>query len=117
MILPLIMAGASLLLPLADTPRRAALLFGLAGLGCSAFYPLTVALASRRFPGHVAWVSAMAYAALVTGIGAGSFFTGMLRVRLSFVTIYRWSALCPLLALLLAVPALATRARPAAARE
>jgi len=116
-ILPLIMAGASLLLPLADTPRRAALLFGLAGLGCSAFYPLTVGLASRRFPAHVAWVAAMAYASLVTGIGAGSFFTGMLRVRLSFATIYRWSALFPLLALLLAVPALATRARPAGARE
>lgn len=117
LILPLIMAAASLLLPLADTPRRAALLFGLAGLGCSAFYPLTVGLASRRFPGHVAWVSAMAYAALVSGIGAGSFFTGMLRVRLSFVTIYRWSALCPLLALLLAFPALASPARPTNPRE
>jgi len=116
-ILPLIMATASLLLPLADSPRRAAFLFGLAGLGCSAFYPLTVALASRRFPGHVAWVSAMAYAALVTGIGAGSFFTGMLRVRLSFTTIYPWSALCPLLALLLAIPALATPALPVNARE
>lgn len=116
-ILPVVMAGASLLLPLADTPRRAALLFGLAGLGCSAFYPLTVGLASRRFPAHVAWVGAMAYAALVSGIGAGSFLTGMLRVRLSFVTIYRWSALCPLLALLLAVPALASPARRANARE
>jgi predicted MFS family arabinose efflux permease len=115
--LPLLMAAASLLLPLADSPRRAALLFGLAGLGCSAFYPLTVGLASRRFPGHVAWVSAMAYAALVSGIGAGSFLTGMLRVRLPFETIYRWSALCPLVALLLAVPALASRARSANARE
>jgi hypothetical protein len=117
MILPLVMAGASLLLPLADTPRRAVLLFGLAGLGCSAFYPLTVGLASRRFPAHVAWVSAMAYAALVSGIGAGSFLTGVLRVRLSFAAIYRWSALCPLLVLLLAVPALAWPARPANARE
>lgn len=119
LVLPLIMALASLLLPLADTPRRAALLFGLAGLGCSAFYPLTVALGSRRFPGHVAWVSAMSYAALVSGIGAGSFLTGMLRLRLPFVTIYRWSALCPLLALLVAVPALAlaSPARPTNARE
>lgn len=105
-VLPLLMAGASLLLPGADTPARAVFLFALAGLGCSAFYPLTVALASRRFPGHVAWVSSMIFAALATGIGAGSFVTGALRARLPLSALYRLEALAPLLALALALPAL-----------
>ncbi len=114
-VLPLLMAGASLLLPEADTPARGILFFALAGLGCSAFYPLTVALASRRFPGHVAWVSSMTFAALAAGIGAGSFLTGALRARLPLSTIYRLDALYPLLALALAVPALASL--PATRRE
>ena len=110
-VLPLLMAGASLLLPGADTPARAVFLFALAGLGCSAFYPLTVALASRHFPGHLAWVSSIIFAALATGIGAGSFVTGALRARLPLSTIYRLEALFPLLALALALPALAAPPR------
>ena len=110
-VLPVLMAGASLLLPGADTNARGACLFALAGLGCSAFYPLTVALASRRFRGHVAWVSSMIFAALATGIGAGSFATGALRASLPLSAIYRLEALFPLLALALAVPALAAPPR------
>ena len=74
-----------------------------------------MALASRRFPGHVAWVSSMTFAALAAGIGAGSFLTGALRARLPLSTIYRLDALYPLLALALAVPALASL--PATRRE
>lgn len=114
LVLPLLMAAASLLLPRADTPARAASFFALAGLGCSAFYPLTVGLGSRRFPGHVAWVSAMMFAALVTGIGAGSFLTGALRAHLPLATIYRVYTLYPLLALALAAAALAPPRRATA---
>jgi len=105
--LPVLMAAASLLLPRADGVASGVTLYALAGLGCSAFYPLTVSLASRRFPGHVAWVGAILYAALVTGIGLGSFAAGALRERWPLSTIYGWSALCPLLALVLALPAIA----------
>jgi MFS transporter len=100
--LPGLMAGASLLLPYADSGPRATFVYLLAGLGCSAFYPLTVGLASRRFPGHMAWVASIAYGALVTGIGAGSFLTGALKTLLPLSTLYPAFALCPLLARLLA---------------
>jgi fucose permease len=106
LVLPLLMAGAALLLGGATTPARAILLFALAGLGCSAFYPLTVSLASRRFPDHTAWAAAMLYAALVAGIGAGSFLAGALRARFPLATIYRLSAFGPAAAFLLAVLAL-----------
>jgi len=100
-VLPLLMAGASLLLPGANTAGRGLALFGLAGLGCSAFYPLTIGLASRRFPDHVAWVTAMTFAALVAGIGVGSFLVGVLRAQMDLAHLYSWSAACPLLALCL----------------
>lgn len=104
--LPLLMASSSLLLPGADTALRAFFLFALAGLGCSAFYPLTVGLASRRFPGHVTWVTTILYAALVAGLGIGSFLMGALRARIGLGPMYAWSAAFPLLALVLALPAL-----------
>src|SRR5260370_22435956 len=103
-VLPLLMAGPSLLLPGADTPARAVFLFALAGLGCSAFYPLTVVLASPRFPVHVARVSSMIFAALATRVAAGSFVTGALRARLPLSALYPLEALAPLLALAFALP-------------
>lgn len=109
--LPLLMATSSLLLPGADTVVRAALLFALAGLGCSAFYPLTVGLASRRFPGHVTWVTTILYSALVAGLGIGSFLMGALRSRMGLGPMYAWSAVFPLLALVLSLPALRWPAR------
>jgi len=98
-VLPLLMAGASLLLPAASTPARALLLFALAGLGCSAIYPLVVGLACRALPLQVARVSALLYAALVSGIAGGSFLMGALRASVSFARLYRMAALAPALVL------------------
>ena len=106
LVLPILMAGAALLLGGATTPARAIGLFALAGLGCSAFFPLTVSLASRRFPDHTALIAAMTYVALVAGIGSGSFLTGALRARFPLATIYGLSALGPAAAFLLAILAL-----------
>lgn len=104
-VLPLLMAASSLLLPGANTGVRAFALFTLAGLGCSAFYPLTVGLASRRFPGHVTWVTTILYSALVAGLGVGSFLMGALRSRMDLGEMYSWSAVFPLLALVLSLAA------------
>jgi fucose permease len=100
--LPALIGAAFLLLPYADTPLRGVGLFGFAGLACSAFFPLSVALVSARFPQHIAWVSSMMIAALVGGTGLGSFVLGALRSALSFDALYRWSALYPAAVLLLA---------------
>ncbi|PLZ00464.1 hypothetical protein CY652_20925 [Burkholderia sp. WAC0059] len=99
--LPLVMAAAFLLLPSVDSAATGIGLFALAGLGCSAFFPLTVALTTRRFPRHLAFASAMMIAALMAGNGLGSFMLGALRAHLSFEALYRASVLYPALALLL----------------
>jgi MFS family permease len=108
--LPLLMAGASFLLPTADDPARAIAVFAVAGFGCSAFYPLALGLASRRFPGCVAWVNFAMFASLAAGVGAGSYLLGALRATIGLDGAYRLSALWALLVFALAALAVA---RPA----
>lgn len=94
--LPALMIAAFLLLPGASTPVLGLGLFALAGLACSAFFPLTITLASERFPEHVAWVSSMLIAALMVGVGLGSFVIGPLREWLSLEQIYQFSVAYPI---------------------
>ena len=101
--LPLLMGTTFLLLPFADGPVTGIGLFALAGLACSSFFPLTVTLISKAFPDHVAWASSMMIAALMFGVGGGSFIFGPLRSSFSFDTIYQFSTLYPALALAAAI--------------
>ena len=100
--LPVLMIAAFLLLPYAETAAAGIALFGLAGFGCSAFFPLTITLISKCFPEHVSWVSSMMVAALMTGVGIGSFVFGPLQDVFSFDQLYQLSALYPALALVAA---------------
>jgi len=111
--LPGLMIAAFLLLPSAHDAGTGIALFALAGLACSAFFPLTVGFGAERFPGHVPWVSGMLTAALMLGVGAGSFALGPLRRLLDLAALYRWSAVYPLVlvGLLLAIVTTARRVR------
>ena len=104
--LPVLMAAAFLLLPYADSTVAGIGLFAFAGLACSAFFPLTITLVSQRFPQHVAFVSSLMIAALMTGIGVGTFALGALREQFEFEALYRLSALYPAGALILALAVL-----------
>ncbi|MGQ0620956.1 MAG: MFS transporter [Panacagrimonas sp.] len=103
MSLPLLMIAAFWLLPEVSGPASAIAAFALAGLACSAFFPLTIGLVSARFPQHVAWVSSMMIAALMVGVGLGSFVVGPLRAVLSMETLYQVSSAYPVAVLLLAL--------------
>lgn len=97
--LPALMILAFLLLPGVDSGTSGVLVFAFAGLACSAFFPLTVDLASQQFPGDVAWVSSMLMASLMVGVGVGTYVLGALRSAVSFETLYQISAIEPLLVL------------------
>lgn len=112
--LPALMIAAFLLLPGASTPALGLSLFALAGLACSAFFPLTITLASARFPEHVAWVSSMLIAALMVGVGLGSFAIGPLREWLTLEQIYQLSAFYPIAVVGLALWLVGTRRKVAA---
>lgn len=113
--LPLLMIAAFWLLPAVSTPASAMATFALAGLACSAFFPLTIGLISAQFPQHVAWVSSMMIAALMVGVGLGSYVVGPLRAVLSMETLYQVSSVYPVVVLLLAL-LLRERRRPSATR-
>jgi fucose permease len=101
--LPVLMIAAFLSLPYANGAFVGIGLFGLAGLACSAFFPLTITLLSNRFPSHVAWVSSMMIAALMVGVGVGSFAIGALREMLSLEDLYRLSATYPIVVVVLSI--------------
>jgi fucose permease len=64
--------------------------FGLAGLGCSAFFPLCISLAGQEFPRLAAVMSGGIVAFYQVGYGVAAFGVGPLRefAGLSFQTIY-----------------------------
>jgi fucose permease len=115
--LPVLMIAAFLSLPYASGAYFGIGLFGLAGLACSAFFPLTITLLSNRFPSHVAWVSSMMIAALMVGVGVGSFAIGALRELLSLEDLYRLSAIYPAAVLALAMLVLRTARTPVLAPQ
>ena len=110
--LPLLMISTFLALPYANTPLVGVGLFALAGLACSGFFPLAIGLSSTRYPQHVAWVSSMMVAALMVGVGLGSFIVGPLREWLSLEQLYRVSAAYPLTAFVLALLVIQPRTQP-----
>ena len=114
-LLPLLMIAAFLLLPYATTPALGIGLFALSGIACSAFFPLSIGIASQRFKAHVPWVSSMLIAALMVGVGLGSWVVGLLRDALPMEQLYRLSVFYPLLVPALAAITLRTREKPASA--
>lgn len=97
--LPVLMIITFLILPLAETGVIGISLFGLAGLACSAFFPLSVDLVSKQFPQSEAFVSSLMIAALMTGVGVGSFVIGPLRNLFTLDNLYRLSGIYPLIVL------------------
>jgi hypothetical protein len=85
----LLMAGAFLLLPAVNSSISGIAAYSFAGLACSSFFPLTVGRASSRFPQQ---------AALMLGVGLGSFALGALPAMLPLTMIFRMAALLPALA-------------------
>ena len=100
--LPLVMAAAAMLIPASQGATSGILAFALAGLGCSAFFPLTVHAATSVDPSRGEWISSAMTAALMLGVGLGSFTVGPLRAACTIGKIYLLSTLYPLSALALA---------------
>lgn len=120
LMLPVLMVAVFLLLPMVSGPATGVAAFVLAGLSASAFFPLTVAIASDCYPDKTALVASLLTAALMVGVGAGSFLLGALRESLPFDTLYRVSAVYPAAAGalgLITILALRNRLRPEETRH
>lgn len=101
--LPVAMAASAALIPAANGAIAGILVFTLAGLSCSAFFPLTVSAAVRVDSRRADAIASAMTAALMLGVGLGSFTVGPLRETLSIAQIYRASAVYPCAAFVLAL--------------
>lgn len=93
--LPFIMIATLLLIPGATGSTQAILLFGLAGLGCSAFFPLMIAVSSSPFPSSVSWIVSVLTASLMCGIGVGSYVIGRYVGDIGLDAIYYYAIVFP----------------------
>lgn len=76
--LPILLLAAFLLIPRASGAGEAILVFGLAGLGCSALLPLSIAFAEEQFPAWAEVLSGELIAVYMVGYGLASFGVGPL---------------------------------------
>lgn len=99
--LPFAILAAFFVVPRIGSGGEAIAAFAFAGLACSAFFPLTVATASARFPAAVPLTSSLLTAALMIGVGLGSFVVGGLSSLTTLTQLYWLSAVYPAAILLL----------------
>ncbi|WP_157218341.1 MFS transporter [Flavisphingomonas formosensis] len=95
-VLPCAMAAALLLLPHVEGSGAAYAGFGLAGLACSAFFPMLVAFTAARTPRAISWIASMLTAAMMVGVGIGSYAVGALRGATPIARLYGQAIVAPL---------------------
>lgn len=98
-ILPPLMVFALAGVRAIETPGAALLGFGFAGLACSAFFPMLVGFCAESHPRSVSWIAAMLTAALMIGVGLGSYAIGYLRGILAIRDLYAYACIYPVAAL------------------
>ena len=92
--LPVLLIAAFQMVSHASGEADSIVAFGLSGLGCSAFFPLSISLSGQQFPRLAALTSGELVAFYQAGYGVAAFGVGPLRdfAGLSFHTIYSWGS-------------------------
>ena len=109
MVLTVLMVPAFVLVARIETANQAIIGFAFAGFACSAFFPLMVAVASEPCPQAVSWIASMLTAALMLGVGLGSYTIGLLKNAIALDQIYTYSSAYPVLALVLILASIRMR--------
>ena len=93
--LPVVLIVAFQVISHADGETSGIAAFGLAGLGCSAFFPLCISLSGQAFPRFAAVMSGEIVAFYQAGYGVAAFGVGPLRdfAGFRFTTIYSFGSL------------------------
>lgn len=102
--LPVLIMVALLVIPQVGGPIAGILAFGFAGLGCSAFFPLSISFAEREFAAQAAIASGGLVIVYQFGYGLAAFGVGPLQnAGLGLATIYGAASLLAVLLFALAV--------------
>ncbi len=114
-VFPVLMIFAFWSLSNVTTPEQVISGFAIAGLACSGFFPMLVGFSAEAYPTRVAWLASMLTAAMMLGVGIGSYVIGALRKFLPISSLYEYSIVYPVL--VLALLAVAARVRPVEIRS
>jgi len=92
--LPVVLIAAFQMVSHASGEAESIVAFGLSGLGCSAFLPLSISLSGQEFPKLASLTSGELVAFYQAGYGVAAFGVGPLRdlAGLSFHAIYSWGS-------------------------
>ena len=92
--LPVVLIAAFQMVSHASGEAESIVAFGLSGLGCSAFFPLSISLSGQEFPKLAALTSGELVAFYQAGYGVAAFGVGPLRdlAGLTFHAIYSWGS-------------------------
>lgn len=101
MILPLLMTASFVTIPQFSGGAALVIGYAFAGVACSAFFPLMVAVAARPFPEHVSWIASMLTASLMIGVGVGSYVIGAQMQSMPISKLYIYFAVLPVVTFLL----------------
>jgi predicted MFS family arabinose efflux permease len=88
-VLPWAIAGVLLLAPTASSAGAGIAVFGLAGLACSGFFPMTIGYGESTFPAMVELAAGWLIASYQVGYGLAAFGGGALQHALSLASIFR----------------------------
>lgn len=99
LLLPCAMAASFLVLPHVATGTGALGGFALAGLACSAFFPMLVAHTASRTPRAISWIASMLTASMMVGVGVGSYAVGALRGAMPISGLYGEAVIVPVVCL------------------
>lgn len=113
--LPVLTMAGFFYLPLASSEVAVIAGFAFAGFACSAFFPMLVGYAADAHPRHVSWIASMLTAAMMLGVGIGSYAIGALRASVALPDLYRASIVYPVLVLIALFAAARARSRSAKA--
>jgi predicted MFS family arabinose efflux permease len=103
------MTSAFLLLPHVGSVFSGWGAFAFAGLSCSAFFPMLVGFTASRNPAAISWIASMLTAAMMVGVGLGSYALGALRSVMPISALYTYAIAAPLGALSLVLVAALVR--------
>jgi MFS family permease len=114
--LPVAIAATLLVAPLAGTATGGIVLFGVGGLACSGFFPMTIGYGESTFPNLVELAAGWLIAAYQVGYGLAAFGGGALQNAIPLSTVFRVAAILAIGMGALALPIAAQqhRARPEA---
>ena len=104
MLLPLMALGLFLIPTITSAPNIV-YAYAFAGLACSAFIPLIIAITAEPYPHAISYIASMITAALMFGVGIGSYGIGSLRSSITLDELYVAAIAFPAIALAIIIGA------------